>query len=216
MKEYFLSDGFYLELDLDFPYEAMLEEAKRLKEFYVPHRDNESIGWKSLTIHGHGETKTGTWQTYGYKNSVEASKDLHWTSVADECPITYKYLTEQFPSNRLGRVRFMLLEAGGHIGMHTDAENGTRVIENINLALNNPKDCVWKWQDFDEHLEMIEGHAYAMNLSYHHTVVNPSNEDRYHMIVTRHDATSEWKQLMDSASYRQNIKGKYVTFNELP
>jgi hypothetical protein len=216
MKEYFESNDKCLELDIPFPYEQMLKEAKALRHRFVEHRGGEARGWLSLTLHGHGEQKTGTWKEYGYKNSVEASKDLHWTDAAYKCPATLNFLKNHFPCEKFGRVRFMLLEAGGYIGMHTDSQSGTRLLENINLSLNNPEGCIWKWQDGDDDVFMEPGNAYAMNISYHHAVYNNSNEDRYHMIIARHDSTPEWKSLISSAAEKFNVSGKFVVFNELP
>jgi len=39
-----------------------------------------------------------------------------------------------------------------------------------------------------------------MNISYEHSVYNNSTEDRYHLIVARHDSTDEWKALMETAA----------------
>jgi hypothetical protein len=63
---------------------------------------------------------------------------------------------------------------------------------------------------------MEQGGVYAMNLYYHHSVVNNSNEDRMHMIIARHDATDEWKKLIDDAATKQGIAGEYIVIDELP
>jgi hypothetical protein len=213
MKDYFLCDVRFLKLNIDFPYKEMLEEAKRLRHRFVPHRDGISKGWHSLTLHGLGEDKTGSFEDYGYKHGGDAAKDMFWTQAAIESPITYSFLRENFPSERFGRIRFMLLEAGGFIGYHSDSR--FPLIENINLVLNNPIDCIWKWKDGEE-VFMEPGGAYAMNVHYHHAVYNNSDEDRYHMIVVRHDSTDEWKSLVDSSAKDANVTGKYQTFDYLP
>lgn len=213
MKEYFKSSAKVLKLDIPFPYMEMLAEAQALRSKFVPHRDGESNGWYSLTIHGLGEDKTGSWADYGYTSGGEAGKDMKWTSVADLCPVTTSFLKHNFPSNQYGRVRFMLLEAGGYIGMHSDSS--MPLIENINLVLNNPAGCIWTWGD-GETFDMIPGSAYAMNVSYLHTITNNSNEDRYHMIVTRHDATKEWKELVSKACAEQDVNGEYIVLDALP
>jgi hypothetical protein len=63
---------------------------------------------------------------------------------------------------------------------------------------------------------MIPGCAYAVNVHYMHSVYNNSNEDRYHIIVTRHDALPEWKQLVNKAAVDQNVTGQYIKLNDLP
>jgi hypothetical protein len=107
----------------------------------------------------------------------------------------------------------MLLRAGGNIALHNDSS--LKLIENINVALNNPQGCEWLWGD-GEKLIMEPGGVYAMNLHYHHMVVNKSNEDRMHMIIARHDATDEWKILIEDSAVKQGIIGEYIVIDELP
>jgi hypothetical protein len=214
MKEYFKTDVKFLKLDIRVPYEAMLAEAKALRHRFVEHRGTESNGWLSLTLHGLGEDKTGIWRDYGYETSVAASNDMHWTPAADECPVTKDFLSNYFPCKKYGRVRFMLLKAGGYINLHSDGN--TRLVENINIALNHPNECVWNWGDGSSDMIFEPGGVYAMNISYHHAVFNNSNEDRYHMIVARHDATDEWKALIESAAKQVGAVGCYIEINELP
>ena len=215
MKEYFQSEGRYLKLDVPMPYSEMLSEAFALVDKFTPHRSGDygHEGWESLTIHGLGWDRHENWSDYGYKKGKDASDDMHWTEIADLCPITTQWLKEVFPSNKYGRVRFMLLRAGGHITMHKDSS--IKLIENINVALNNPVGCKWIWGDGEE-LIMEQGGVYAMNLFYHHSIVNNSNEDRMHMIIARHDATDEWKKLIDDAANKQGITGEYIVIDELP
>ncbi len=215
MREYFESDGKYLKLDIDMPREEMLAEAFALIDKFTPHRsdDYSHNGWESLTIHGLGAYKHENFDTYGYKNGKEASNDYVWTEIADRCPTTTKWLQEVFPCNKYGRVRFMLLRAGGKIDLHKDSS--VKLIENINVALNNPKGCKWIWGDGEE-LIMEEGGTYAMNLYYEHSVVNNSNEDRMHMIIARHDVLDGWKTLMEDAAEKQNVTGNYIVIDDLP
>jgi hypothetical protein len=217
MRDYFQSEGRYLKLDIQLPYEEMCKEAFALIDKFSPHRSEEYShnGWESLTIHGLDWNKHENYDVYGYKKGKDASKDMVWTEVADLCPITTKWLKEVFPCKRYGRVRFMLLRAGGGIAMHNDSPSGMRLIENINVALNNPKGCKWIWGDGEE-LIMEPGGVYAMNLSYDHSVINNSNEDRMHMIIARHDAQDDWKQLMNKAAKNQGINGRYIWIDELP
>jgi hypothetical protein len=214
MKEYYQSEGRYLKLEIEIPYESMCAEAFALLDKFSPHRgDEDSYGWESLTVHGLGWDKHENYSNYGYKKGKDASNDMFWTEIADLCPVTTKWLKEVFPCNRYGRVRFMLLRAGGKIALHSDSS--IKLIENINVALNNPVGCKWIWGDGEE-LIMEPGGAYAMNLHYHHSVVNNSNEDRMHMIIARHDALDEWKALIENAAKQQGITGSYVIIDELP
>ena len=215
MREYFQSEGKYLKLNIELPYEEMCKEAFALIDKFTSHRSGEYShgGWESLTIHGLGWDKHENYDFYGYKKGKDASKDMHWTEIADLCPVTTKWLKEVFPCNRYGRVRFMLLRAGGHIAPHFDSS--MKLIENINVALNNPIGCKWIWGDGEE-LIMEPGGVYAMNLHYTHELVNNSNEDRMHIIIARHDGLDEWKALINEAAANQGITGSYIEIDELP
>jgi hypothetical protein len=208
-KHYYISDAKFLKLDIPVPYQAMLKEAQALKHRFTEHRNPEGkhSGWKSLALHGLGESLHENWNEYGYTSALDAAKDFKWTPAANECPTTMQFLRNIFPCKRYGRVRLMLLEAGGWIGPHNDTTH--RLLENINISLSNPQSCMWNWGD-GESLFMEPGGAYAMNISYEHSIVNNSTEDRYHLIVARHDSTDEWRTLIDQASAKASVTGKYV------
>jgi len=205
-KLYYFSDAKFLKLDISIPHEEILEECKKLKNRFTNHRGNSHNGWKSLSLYGLAENKHESWQDYNYSSAIEAAKDFVWTTAADDCPITVNWLKNNFPCQRFGRVRFMLVEAGGHIGLHSDTKY--RILENINISVSNPKNCIWQWGDGEE-LFMEPGNAYAMNISYEHAVYNRSNEDRFHLIVARHDSTLEWQKLINDAAKKSNIVGHY-------
>lgn len=198
---YFLNhDTKCLKLPLTIPWEEILEEAKALKDQFIPYRVKDGDGyahkgWKSLPLHGLGDDKPMAWTAYTqYKNGREASKDYRWTSFSEKCPATVNWLKNVFPSNIYGRVRFMLLEAGGFIGPHSDTD--IPVVEPVNIALSNHPNCVWRWEDADEELHFKPGDMYAMNIAHTHAVYNNSDEDRYHIIVHHHDSTPEWCDMM--------------------
>lgn len=209
MKHYYVSDAKFLKLDIPVPHEQMLKEAQALKLRFTEHRDDEGkhSKWKSLALYGLGESLHENWNEYGYTSAVEAAKDFKWTPAADECPTIMHFLRNTFPCKRYGRVRLMLVEAGGWIAPHNDTKH--RLLENINISLSNPQGCIWNWGD-GESVFMEPGGAYAMNISYEHSIVNNSTEDRYHLIVARHDSTDEWRTLIDQASAKANVTGKYV------
>ena len=214
MRKYFLTDCRSLELALDFPYESMLAEARALADRFVEHRSSESRGWDSLTLYGLSETQTGSWEEYGYASGQAAKQHMGWTAIADCCPVTVKYFQKTFPSNSYGRVRFMRVRSGGWIGPHTDTN--TPLIDNVNLVLNNPRGCVWHWDDIDQDFDMVPGKAYGMNISYSHSIHNHSSEDRYHMIVSRHDDTEQWQSLLLAAALKAGVQGQFIESDILP
>lgn len=193
-----------IKLDLSIPHEMMLKEAIRLRERFIPYRtgDYAHKGWYSLPLYALGDDRPECWTAFSeYSSGRQASPFYKWTKHADECPITVEWLTNVFPSQKYGRVRFMLLEAGGFIASHNDQEES--VVEPINIALSNHPDCIWKWGD-GEILNFRPGDIRAMNISYHHSVENNSNEDRYHIIIHHHDSTQEWMELMEKSLKESN------------
>ena len=60
-----------------------------------------------------------------------------------------------------------------------------------------------------ESLFMEPGGAYAMNISYGHNIVNNSTEDRFHLIVARHDSIEDWKALINNAANNAGVTGHY-------
>ena len=214
-RAYVWTDAKCLKLDLNVPHEEMAAEAKSLRDKFVLYRDQDSYGhqgWYSLPLFGLSRDKPASWDAYGYDSANEAAKDFDWTDIAEQCPITVNWLRTQFPSNKLGRVRFMLLEAGGFIAPHKDSAYS--VPDPVNIALTNPKDCIWQWGTGDV-LNFEPGDAYAMNISYEHSVYNRSNEDRYHLIIHHHDSTDAWKNMMTTALEKQDEQGYFYYSTDL-
>jgi len=214
-REYLVSDARHMKLDIKVPYRQILAEAKRLREFYIPYHqgsDYRHEGWHSLPLYGLGDDKIKAWKAYGYTDGYQAARDMHWTSWADYCPVTTHWLKNYFPSQQYGRVRFMLLEAGGYIAPHHDGD--ARALEAVNVALNNPEGCEWYWEDGTT-VPFAKGHAVAVNISYEHEVRNDSNEDRYHMIIHHYDSTPKWKDLMTRSMETENVEGTFLYSPEL-
>lgn len=211
-REYLFSDSKYLKLDIKVPHEQMLEEAQRLRSDFIPYRpDATNECWHSLPLIGLGKDKPYSWEKYA-NNAKEAAEKTIWTDFCKECPVTSKWLRETYPSNLYGRVRFMLLEAGGYINYHKDMDYS--VLGAVNVALNNPPECKWHWKD-NESLAFLPGDAYAMNLSYEHSIINDSNEDRYHLIIHHYDSTTEFKNLFLRSMEIQNVQGYFRFSTEL-
>jgi hypothetical protein len=209
-REYLLSEGKCLKLDLPIPHQAILEEAKAIRDMFIPYRTGEydHNGWHSVSLHGFSHDKPASYDAYGFTDGGEAAKQFIWTKAADRCPITVEWLKTMFPTKKFARVRFMLLEAGGYIAPHTDAP--IPHIEPVNIALSNPDGCDWVWGDGDI-LKFQPGDICAMNIGLEHSVKNNSNEDRYHMIVHHHDSTDEWKKLLINAMEKHEVQGSFVS-----
>jgi|FreactcultureFD7_1027221.scaffolds.fasta_scaffold02251_7 hypothetical protein len=213
-REYLVSEARYLKLDIEIPYEEILLEAKNLREIFIPYRQNgyDFYGWHSLPIRGLSSKDPYSWEQYDLPSARAAAEKMIWTEIADQCPITTNWLKTVYPSQSYARVRFMLLEPAGQIGFHSDTTYS--VLGAVNIALNNPDNCKWHWRDGDT-LQFVPGDVYAMNNSYEHSVINDSNEDRYHLIVHHYDSTDQWKDLFTQAMIKQNVQGYFHYSTEL-
>lgn len=214
-RQYLWTIAKCLKLDMNIPHEEMAAEAKALRNEFILYRNQDSYGhggWHSLPLYGLSVDKPMSWDAYGYADAASAAKDFDWTTIAEHCPITVNWLKTQFPSRQLGRVRFMLLEAGGYIAPHIDSPYS--IPDPVNIALTNPQECIWQWGDGSV-LDFAPGDAYAMNISYEHSVYNRSNEDRYHLIVHHHDSTDAWKNMMTTALEKQDEEGYFYYSTDL-
>jgi hypothetical protein len=176
-------------LPFTMPHETMLDEAKKLRECFVPHRTMKEAnrGWASLCLHGLSSVHTGPHTRYGVT-------DLYykWTDICRFCPVTYQFFKNSFGYHRYHRVRFMLLEPGGYVLPHNDSE--VDELDAINIALNNPVDCGFVMEDAGT-VPFQDGSVMMLSLSRRHVVWNQSHEDRYHIIV--HGVRSSvWDQII--------------------
>jgi len=166
----------FLHINLDVPINLISNEWDQVKHLAIQHRETDNYGglknqgWKSLTIYGLDK-----------HNTSSIGPNMHWTDVAHECPHTTHWLESNFDINHdTGRIRFMLLEPGGHIVLHKD-RNDNGLFE-FNIAITNPEQCVFRFKDFGN-VSFAPGVCCMMDTSYEHFVVNLSNEPRLHIIV---------------------------------
>ena len=169
----------YLALDLNVPTKDILAEWNDVKHMAVEHRDSDSLldyknqGWLSLTLFGVSA------------NVTTASDQRHdWTQIKDQCKITSQWFEDTFKrDNFKGRIRFMLLEPGGHILPHKDRESNG--LSEINIAISNPDNCYFYMENRGT-VPFKQGSAFMLDLSNRHWVVNDSSEPRLHMIYHGH------------------------------
>lgn len=163
------------------PWQDMYKEAEALSDKFYTHReDTYGKGWKSLTLHGVNDDSQSL-NTYGDRQ--DTLNQLDWTWVANECPVTKKFLTDVWPAEFLNRVRFMLLEPGGYILPHQDREDHEKRLSVCNISLNNPEGCNFALKDKGRVPFKDEGSAFLMDISNVHSVWNTSDKPRIHMII---------------------------------
>lgn len=157
----------------------MYKEAEALLDEFYSHRDEgeDHKGWKSLVIHGRGKHITQGDEQY---ENLKDLPDYHWTEIADKCPTTTTWLRNAWPLDKFLRVRFMLLEPGGYIMPHRD--NNKRKLQAINIALNNPDECVFGMENYGL-IPWRAGDVRLIDISTNHAVWNNSQLNRIHIIV---------------------------------
>jgi len=171
----------WIDLKLKIPYKEMYKEALSLLSDYEEYRESNSSGWKSICLHGISEKHIYDYTHYEeYKNIDQNEVPYNWTEISKKCPITVNFLNNCFFNARFFRVRFMALMPGGYILPHVDMP--TKILAPINIALNNPKNCIFNMKGFGQ-VPFKPGKAFILDTSNEHIVFNNSNLTRLHMIV---------------------------------
>jgi hypothetical protein len=175
----------WLKLLIDAPFKEMLAEAKAMNEHFVNHMENSNDpwyddgqhqGWFSINLHNMDNHKTikdeKVW-TYVHQRA--------WTEASKLCPVTTNYFKNVFPMKTYYRLRFMLLKPGGYVEPHSDSQT-TNPSFAVNISLNNPNGCFLVTEKgtvpFDDN-----GSVFLFNNYYEHSVINNSDENRFHIIL---------------------------------
>lgn len=173
----------WIELDIEFDLDAWKREANNITTYLVNHREGDGHdGWRSCCLHGLGIDITGT-------HPLEPIENYHWTSLTELCPSITKFW-KSFPTEKFARLRFMELAGNGLIAPHCDAPNGIKNTEidmmdhmiPINIAITHPGECYMNLEHYGL-VPWVEGKAFTINITDTHSVVNPSNIPRMHMIA---------------------------------
>lgn len=204
----------YIELPITIDHKACLKEAYALLNKFVVHRNydqsSETSGkWKSLGINAldGDSSKTLNHPSYGV---TEPQYSL--TEVAQQCPETFAFLESITDLSQCQRVRFMLLEPGARISVHSDSltKDMTETTLAINIALNMPEGCEF-WSSlnkdgsknaYSSKLPMKDGSLFIFNNSQFHSVQNNSDVARIHIII--HGPLRVTEEQMLAAAQKQN------------
>jgi hypothetical protein len=190
----------YLQMDIpSFNSEMMLNEAMSLEPVAVPHREDNSQGWKSLCLHGLGSQKTMSCDRYGYIHETETP--YAWTEVCQNAPETTQYLKNLLDIGMFSefyRVRYMYLEPNGYIQYHQDRPDGHNSLGPLNIALNMPNKCYWLFEKWGS-VPFVPGTGFAVDISNQHGVWNLSNQTRVHIIIHGRYGKEYYKTLERSA-----------------
>ena len=178
-----------LRLNIEVPYQTIEEEINSIPPtLFVEHRSQEydaNYGWKSFTLHGIGYNATREEEFYNCDTVME------WTEEAKKyCSKTIEYFQNFWPCNEFGRIRIMLLEPNSIINVHKDVSEINSTCA-VNIAITQPKDCNFYLDNYGV-IPFEPGSAFLINLSNLHTVINDSNQKRYHIIVHHKKLTEKF------------------------
>lgn len=179
----------WLKLDIEIPYQIMLDEAMSLAPMFVSHRDygqGANPGWRSLCLHGLAWDRTLYFNNYPEYQHLSSDQEhlinYQWCpEVTSRCPVTVDFFKRVFPYDQYTRLRFMWLDPGASIEVHRD--NLNKMLYPVNVALNNPPGCRFKMKDCGEVPLRKGGDACALDISNWHSVWNDSSIPRIHVIV---------------------------------
>lgn len=185
------------------PLAQMLKEAESLTERMVPHRSDYSHGWRSITLHGLAAEKTEGMERYGLNtNDLSLYKWMDFTEELTPC--VRSFFENSFKYEFYHRVRIMLLEPGGYILPHADMKQF--LLDPVNIALNQPKDCHFYIEDFGE-VPFQASPFIKLSLERRHIVVNRSRVRRYHIIVHGRPNKIFWEPVIKKSFL--NLKEQY-------
>ena len=167
----------WLPLSISVPHETIYKEIKNVGSLAVPHREEyaEHQGWRSFCLHGKSYDATREDSHY---NDDRPHK---WTAEALELmPETVSFFQRRWPGQYYRRVRLMLLEPGGYVSVHRDnSKSGLRA---VNIAITQPPDC-WFVMDRQGCVPFRPGRAMMLDTYNTHSVINDSDQPRWHIIV---------------------------------
>jgi hypothetical protein len=183
----------FIDLKVSFDPKPMLNEALSLLESFVEHRvrtqeNKTSEGkWKSLGL----RTFDGDPSKTEYHTSYTSEEKIIYKNslLLDKCPETKKFLNSITDIDQCDRIRFMLLEPGTEIKVHSDSQRDVSFA--INISLNMPEGCEFWAQlnpdgsrnDYSCKVPFHDsGSVILFNNSKYHKLKNDSQTKRIHII----------------------------------
>ncbi|SVA09237.1 uncharacterized protein METZ01_LOCUS62091 [marine metagenome] len=189
----------YINVDLD-------QAKKECDDIYsrglfTNHRPDAGNGWLAFTMHGNSY------------NNTQASDDESQYTWTDEALKFTPYLVDLIKNTfsklsghtSFGRVRITAIEPGGMIFPHRDGIGNTWSSNSkpgpTNIAITHPKECyflMWDKSNLTRKsswgiLPFEPKKAIKIDINNCHTVINCSNEIRYHIIVNHNSPLLEYK-----------------------
>lgn len=171
---------------------------------FTTHRPDAGNGWLAFTMHGN---------SYNNTQASDDESQYTWTDEALKfAPCLVDLIKNTFSKlsahTSFGRVRITAIEPGGMIYPHRDGIGNTWSLYETNsrpgptnIAITHPKECYFlMWDKSNLTRESSWGvlpfepkKAIKLDINNCHTVINCSNEIRYHIIVNHNPPLPEYK-----------------------
>jgi hypothetical protein len=224
--QYHLKYNSWIQLPVDFDHKSCLQEGMALLDRFVEHRSYDQSSttggkWKSLGINALNGDHT---KTLNYNQYTDKEPEYSLTEVAKYCPKTIKFLRQVTDLSKCQRVRFMLLEPGAKISVHSDSprKNPADTTLAVNIALNMPEECEF-WTElnvdgsvnsYSRKLPMKDGTFFLFNNSPYHSVINNSNVRRLHIII-HGPIRFTHAEVLEKAEHQNQLFGRKQLINQV-
>jgi hypothetical protein len=172
-----------LRLDINASIAEVVEELEhKASKLAVPHRAGDSVGWRTITLHGYSSLMSDYSGYYKEEGIVSQDAVETWTDACGIFPKTVQWIKDNIPFTSYSRIRIMVLDAGGHINPHRDWQ-GQMLGGGINIAMTNPAGVEFGLENGGL-VPWVPGDVRIIDVARHHGVRNLSSTPRIHIIAS--------------------------------
>jgi len=170
-----------LKLDIISDISEVVEELSRSEFLAIPHRADNSNGWRSIVLHGLCSIMTEAPYNYVELGIVDKSIKETWTDASKFFPKTLSWIDQHVPFNTFSRIRVMVLDPGGYILPHKDLQSSF-LGGGLNIAFTNPEGTEFAVED-NGLIPWEPGDVRMINIGKLHSIRNLGSKPRIHMLV---------------------------------
>lgn len=175
------SDTGSLKLDITSDISEVVEELSRAEFLAIPHRSDNSNGWRSIVLHGLCSIMTEAPYNYVNLGIVDKSVKETWTDASKFFPKTLAWIDQYVPFKTFSRIRIMVLDPGGYILPHKDLQQSF-LGGGLNIAFTNPEGTEFAVED-NGLIPWEPGDIRMINIGKLHSIRNLGSKPRIHMLA---------------------------------
>ncbi len=170
-----------LKLDITSDISDVVEELSRAEFLAIPHRSDNSNGWRSIVLHGLCSIMTEAPYNYVNLGIVDKSVKETWTDASKFFPKTLAWIDQYVPFKTFSRIRVMVLDPGGYILPHKDLQQSF-LGGGLNIAFTNPERTEFAVED-NGLIPWEPGDIRMINIGKLHSIRNLGSKPRIHMLA---------------------------------